>query len=191
SGLMLRTTNGGTSWVPFGSALSSSVWDIKMLNANSGYAVTSSGYIHKTIDGGATWPLERRITINTFNAVCISPDGYGFAVGNSGTMLRASNPLVGIQPVSNVVPSEFKLEQNYPNPFNPETRIRFSLPRNEKAELRIFDAAGRLTAELVNEELQAGSFEITWHAGSLPSGVYFCRLNAGKYSGTIKLVLIK
>ena len=88
-------------------------------------------------------------------------------------------------------PSEFQLEQNYPNPFNPSTTIRFSLAQRAHVSLRLFDAAGREVAVLMNEEREPGSHEVLFEAGSLPSGLYIYRLQAGAQTAARKLVLVR
>jgi hypothetical protein len=86
---------------------------------------------------------------------------------------------------------ETMLNQNYPNPFNPTTTISFSLPSKAFVSLRIFDALGREEAVLVSGELAAGTYARQWVAPGLPSGVYFYRLQAGSFSETKRLVLIR
>ncbi|MCJ7553943.1 MAG: T9SS type A sorting domain-containing protein, partial [Ignavibacteriaceae bacterium] len=93
--------------------------------------------------------------------------------------------------------NSFVLEQNYPNPFNPITKINYFVPQISFVTLKIFDMLGKEIATLVNEEKPAGSYEVefntveTYRDASLPSGVYFYRLQAGNFSDTRKLVLIK
>jgi hypothetical protein len=112
-------------------------------------------------------------------------------------ILYGDTTLTGLIPISNEIPSGFKLYQNYPNPFNPVTRVRFSVPLNKGGErglyirLLIFDLLGREIATLVNESLQPGTYEVEWNAAEFPSGVYYYRLIAGDYSETKKMILIK
>ncbi|HEV8539396.1 MAG TPA: T9SS type A sorting domain-containing protein [Bacteroidota bacterium] len=89
------------------------------------------------------------------------------------------------------VPTVYRLEQNYPNPFNPSTQIEFSVPRPEYVTLKIFDMLGREIRTLVSEHLQAGSHHAEWNPASTGSGVYFYRLQAGSFSETRKLLLLK
>jgi hypothetical protein len=89
------------------------------------------------------------------------------------------------------LPNKIGLSQNYPNPFNPTTTISFILASKSYVSLRVFDALGREVSILVSKELTAGSYSQEWNAGSLPSGVYFYRLQAGNYSETRKLMLLK
>jgi hypothetical protein len=102
-----------------------------------------------------------------------------------------TSPPIGIEPISNQVPSEFKLYQNYPNPFNPMTNIKFQIPKAGFVKLVIYDIIGREIATLVNEELTPGIYEVQWDGSNYPSGVYYYRLKAGDYSDTKKMVLLK
>jgi hypothetical protein len=98
---------------------------------------------------------------------------------------------IGIQPISNEVPLRFALYQNYPNPFNPVTQIKFDIAKSGNAKITIYDAIGRQTAELFNQQLQPGNYAIDWDASSYPSGVYFYVLSSGNYTETKKLILLK
>lgn len=89
------------------------------------------------------------------------------------------------------VPIGFSLCQNYPNPFNPSTTITFSLPSKSLVSLKIFDLIGKEVATIVSEELSAGSYTARWTAANLSSGIYFYRLQAGTFSETKKLVLLR
>ncbi|MEW5797565.1 MAG: T9SS type A sorting domain-containing protein [Bacteroidota bacterium] len=83
------------------------------------------------------------------------------------------------------------LLQNYPNPFNPTTVIKYQLPVTSTVTLKIFDLLGREVATLVNEQKRPGSYEVTWDAKHISSGVYFYRLQAGDFVQTRRLVLQK
>ncbi len=102
-----------------------------------------------------------------------------------------------IQQISSEIPREFSISQNYPNPFNPETKIRFNIPslrvnsREQTVNLLIYDLLGREVAALVNEELEPGSYEVSWDASLMPSGIYICKLSAGEFSDQVKMSLIK
>ncbi|MGD0339552.1 MAG: T9SS type A sorting domain-containing protein [Bacteroidota bacterium] len=90
------------------------------------------------------------------------------------------------------VVDQFKLYQNYPNPFNPQTTISYSLPRASSVTLRIYDPTGREIATLIdNERKAAGTYEISFNAKHLPSGVYFYRLRTENFTETKSMVLIK
>ena len=99
------------------------------------------------------------------------------------------------------IPLEFGLQQNYPNPFNPVTRIQYAVSSRQFISLKVYDILGNEIATLVSEEKPAGTYEITWYAENLPSGVYFYQLlvsalqskdgKAGSFVETKKMVLLR
>jgi hypothetical protein len=91
----------------------------------------------------------------------------------------------------NVTVNEFNLAQNFPNPFNPTTLIRYSIPESGIVTLKIYDILGREVAQLINEEKAAGSYDFTFDASKLSSGVYMYKIESGNYQETKKMVLIK
>jgi hypothetical protein len=98
--------------------------------------------------------------------------------------------VLGIDPYS-IIPKTFELNQNYPNPFNPETKIKFGLPKEGNVKLTVFDASGRQIEELVNQKLNAGTFEVTWNGSNLSSGIYFYKLVAEGFAETKKMIMVK
>jgi hypothetical protein len=99
--------------------------------------------------------------------------------------------LTGVEVREGVVPDNYALSQNYPNPFNPSTTIGYALPRRSKVTLAIFNTLGQLVATLINREIEAGHHEVQFDAPGLASGVYFYRLQAGGYTQTRKLLLVR
>lgn len=89
------------------------------------------------------------------------------------------------------IPDNFSLSQNYPNPFNPSTRIRYTLSEVSFVTLKIYNILGKEVATLVNELKPSGTFEVTFNAHRLASGVYFYSLHAGNFVKTKKLILLK
>jgi hypothetical protein len=89
------------------------------------------------------------------------------------------------------LPEKYVLEQNYPNPFNPSTTIRFQILNSSQVKLKVFDIVGREVATLVDERLQPGSYETTFNAKGLASGVYLYRIQAGNFVETKRLILLK
>ena len=96
-----------------------------------------------------------------------------------------------VEPLINIIPTHYELSQNYPNPFNPVTTINYQIPEISFVTLKVYDVLGDEIETLVNEEKQAGTYELTWYAENLPSGVYFYRLQAGDFIQTKKMVLMK
>ncbi len=89
------------------------------------------------------------------------------------------------------VPSSFVLSQNYPNPFNPSTRISYFVPKESFVSVKVYDFLGREVITLVNETKSTGSYEFSFDATNLPSGTYFCTMNADGFVNTIKMLLLK
>jgi hypothetical protein len=82
------------------------------------------------------------------------------------------------------------LTQNYPNPFNPSTVIHYQLPATTLVTLKLYDVLGKEVAALVNGELNAGYFKTVWMA-SVPSGLYLYRLQAGEFTQSRRMILLK
>ena len=89
------------------------------------------------------------------------------------------------------IPETFSLSQNYPNPFNPTTTIEYTLARQVKHTLKVYNLRGALVATLVNDVRPAGNYSVTWNARNFASGMYFLRLDAGDFHSTKKLILLK
>jgi hypothetical protein len=87
--------------------------------------------------------------------------------------------------------NEFALAQNYPNPFNPETNISYNLAVSANVTLKVFTVTGEEVATLVSESQNAGTHTISFNAASLPSGLYFYRLDADNFTATRKMLLLK
>ena len=140
------------------------------------------------------------------NATCMACHG-GAAFNNVMTHMECAPchntaPVHGsiytnVETISIAKPSEYKLENAYPNPFNPSTKIRFSIPENEKVRLEVYDIRGRLVNSLIDSEFMSpGSYESTWNGKNnlgenVASGVYIARITTGKYIHSIKMNFLK
>jgi hypothetical protein len=85
----------------------------------------------------------------------------------------------------------FNLLQNYPNPFNPNTKIVYTIPKDDKVLLTVYNILGSKVASLVNEYKPAGSYEVQFNGSNFSSGVYFYKLEAGRYTQIKKMMIIK
>ncbi|MFI5251198.1 MAG: T9SS type A sorting domain-containing protein [Bacteroidota bacterium] len=109
---------------------------------------------------------------------------------------QPANMSVRLKGTAVALPAQFALEQNYPNPFNPTTNIRYALPTDTRVTLKIYDVLGQEVVTLVDEMQSAGYKNVSWRsvnsAGlSVPSGMYFYRIQAGSFTQTKKLILLK
>ena len=100
-------------------------------------------------------------------------------------------PVTDVQESFSVKPAMFALSQNYPNPFNPSTMIKYELPKTANVRLTVYNMLGQIVATLVNEQKPIGTYMIPFDASRLTSGVYFYTLQAGIYSETKKLILLR
>jgi hypothetical protein len=133
-------------------------------------------------------------------SILVSADGYhnltltGIQVQSVGATVNAvlQSTETGISP--NQEPIQvvgFTLSDAYPNPFNPSTTILFSVPQTSGVTLKIFNAMGQEVTRLVSQKMIAGIYSSEWNASGFPSGVYYCRLEAGGLIETKKLVLLR
>ncbi len=102
-----------------------------------------------------------------------------------------NNGAVGINQISSEVPAAYSLKQNYPNPFNPTTHLEFGISNLGFVSLKVYDVHGKEVATLVNENKQAGTYEVEWNGQGFASGVYFYRLEAGDFKETKRMLLVK
>ncbi|HKB87708.1 MAG TPA: T9SS type A sorting domain-containing protein [Ignavibacteriaceae bacterium] len=85
----------------------------------------------------------------------------------------------------------YNLDQNYPNPFNPTTKIEYRIPERSPVKLVVYNTIGQEVSILADGEKEAGSYSLEFNASGLPSGIYFYRIQAGKFIQTKKMVLLK
>ena len=102
----------------------------------------------------------------------------------SGNALSVDDPFI-------LHPSAFILHPCFPNPFNSTTLITYEVPEQIEVNLRIFDQEGREVETLESSQREAGTYQIVWNADLLPTGLYFCRMEAPGFNRVSKLVLTK
>ncbi len=149
---------------------------------NKGAGIQYCGYFNNSNNLSKiihlAFPLETTADESSFNSVILKAIYYfNNAVSSAGEETITIN--------------SFNLSQNYPNPFNPVTKIAYQLPTAGHIYLKIFDVLGNEISTLVDEYRNAGRYEVTFDASSLPSGVYFYQLTAGSFKTVRKMNLIK
>lgn len=156
---------------------------------------SGSSYFFNPQGGGifpARWPLPENLAYSN-PALLTAADG-GFPLGDLNWFPDKKKDWETPTDVSKdeyQIPSEFGLEQNYPNPFNPSTLIQFYVAEKGLVTLKVYDVLGKEVATLVNEELETGSYKSTFNGNGVTSGIYFYRLDAGKFSSVRKMLLVK
>jgi photosystem II stability/assembly factor-like uncharacterized protein len=209
NGFMLTSTDEGNNW-RIGGGLADTTIDFFGTTYDSVslklWGVGSKGKIVSSIDTGKTWAaIQSGVNVDLYDII-FPCEKLGWAVGDSGVILRYDNPTF----VNNPSPEEFllgfHLSNPYPNPFNPTTKIKFTIPSVETGyipslhiTLKVYDVFGNDVSTLVCEEKQAGNYEVEFDGTGLPSGVYIYQLKVGGpeiNSGqgviqTKKMILIK
>jgi hypothetical protein len=115
---------------------------------------------------------------------------YKFVPRTNADFVNVTLTGVNDAPAS-VIPASYTLHQNYPNPFNPTTMIQFALPSAGQTTLRVYNLLGQEMATLVNNVMPAGVHSVRFNASSLPSGVYFFRIESGSFRAVKKMMLVK
>jgi hypothetical protein len=139
------------------------------------------------------FPIALRSNLIPDSLILIIASGLG--TGQVGTELIVDELAftTGTSSVSlkELLPGSFSLHQNYPNPFNPTTAISYQLSAVSKIKLVIYDLLGREIAVLVDETKAPGSYAVTFDGAGLASGVYLYRMQAGSFTETKRLLLLR
>jgi hypothetical protein len=168
------------------------------------FAGTSGGGVFVSGDGGAAWTSANAgLSTADILTLAVSPSWTGGSTlyagtrGNGVWRRSLSEMVTSVETPSARVPTQFSLSQNYPNPFNPRTSFRLKVPRLgggqaslELVTIEIFDVMGRKVATLLKGVRTPGVYTVSWNATGLPSGVYFCRMQAGQFSAVKKAILL-
>ena len=185
------TTNNGVNWTQ--SLTTTSRGTALLAVGNYLFAGTEKNGIYFSSDNGINWVQKNQGLVSTQQITNIALQNnklYASTFGNS-VFVRELAEIVSVKSISEEVPTEYLLSQNYPNPFNPTTTIKFSVPKSAFVKIAVYDIAGREIETLVNESLQAGTYQANWNAAEYTSGVYFYKLVTDGYSETKKMVLVK
>jgi photosystem II stability/assembly factor-like uncharacterized protein len=118
-------------------------------------------------------------------------DTFMFAGTDYHAVWRRLRPGIVSVETEQEIPQGFNLAQNYPNPFNPTTTIQYLIPENGTVKLTVYNALGEAVRTLVNNYKEAGTYTINFNASNLSSGIYYYRINAGEFSASKKMILIK
>ena len=189
SGVYYSNDN-GTTWTH--SSLNNELVYSLAVNGNNVFAGTELHGVFVSSNNGVSWVQKNEglgnITIHSLRII----NNFIFAGASvNGVYKRPIGDLVGIPVSSNQIPNEFSLSQNYPNPFNPSTKISFSIPKSELVNLTVYDITGKETAALVNRQMNAGIYEVTFNASGLSSGVYFYTIKTNSFTSTKKMIITK
>ncbi|MEO8168193.1 MAG: T9SS type A sorting domain-containing protein, partial [bacterium] len=191
-----RTTNYGQTWTAIGGNLPNIPLNDVIVDAAARprlYVASDAGVLYST-NYGTTWQVlgSGLPTVPVHDLTLHSPTRklVAFTHGRSAWSLDVTT-ITGVGADAAGIPGSIELYQNYPNPFNPTTTISFNISTEQFVSLKIFDVLGKEIASLVNEKLSAGTHSRVFAASTVPSGVYFYRLQAGSRSLVKKLTVLK
>jgi photosystem II stability/assembly factor-like uncharacterized protein len=209
---IIRTRDGGITWEYYYVYNSMLAKDLLAIGPNMYYSNTAiivfcpgfQGEILKIYFGTNDNTFMEKIipaftsqTIHSFSTFIENKHPHVWIAGDGFTILYREYETI----ISSVNDNETQLQinynllQNYPNPFNPTTTIKYSIPAETSGhvaiKLKVYDLLGSEVAVLVNEEKPPGNYEVKFDGSGLPSGIYFYRLQAGGYTSTRKMLLIK
>jgi hypothetical protein len=165
-----------------------------MNQAGAVYEIYRGGGLIATVPYTQTYFIDLDITAGNGNWVYYrikAKDTQQLRSTYSNTVSYRSNMIQKLITQTGDVPINYSLKQNYPNPFNPKTDMKFDLPEEGIAKLTVYDVLGREVSVLVNEYLSRGCYSVSFDGADIPSGVYFYRFQAGKYSEIKKMLLTK
>ncbi|MDR3668411.1 MAG: T9SS type A sorting domain-containing protein, partial [Ignavibacteriaceae bacterium] len=154
------------------------------------FAGTYSDGVFSSSDFGKNWTMVG-LKDNIINSLVVAGDNL-FAATDSACVWRCPlSELTAVNKEVNAIPKDFTLSQNHPNPFNPTTTISYSLPSSSNIKLIVYNTLGQSIKTLESGYKPAGNYSINFNAYSLPSGIYFYKLEAGPLSQIKKMMLIK
>jgi photosystem II stability/assembly factor-like uncharacterized protein len=171
---------------------------------NDGTNVIAGTYrgIYLTTNNGTTWFRKNQGLGGDTASQCLLVSGSNVYTGMYPMLpwggqtsplvwKRSVSEIISVRNISSEVPESFSLMQNYPNPFNPTTMIKWSMKEAAFVTLKVYDVMGREVGTYVNEKLNIGTYETTFDGSDLSSGVYYYKLQAGNFTDTKKMMLIK
>ncbi len=185
----MKTTNGGTNWVASTFPGSSSINSIAGTGSTFWISRNNSA-IYKTTNAGENWTTDYTAPQIVLDIAIARNGNRLWAIGLNGFISR-SEGTVSINNISSNIPDKYSLSQNYPNPFNPTTKIKFDIVKSDFATLKVFNSTGQEVSRLVEQNLQPGTYEVSFDGGSLTSGIYFYTIHTGDFMKTKKMVLVK
>jgi len=198
NGLILGSSNFGTSWYSQNSFTNSSLKSIEYSANNTSRIICAgdNGVVLKSTDYGTTWGSQISGTSEDLNSIFFYlGDSRGFACGDNGTILRTTDGggvFTDITNSSTEKITDFTLSQNFPNPFNPKTIIKYHIPVSGFVSLKIYDALGNEVTALVNEKQSSGSYDAAFDGNGLSSGIYYYSLYSdGILKDTKRMLLLK
>ncbi len=191
------SNEGGLNWFLADSGLTDTSYSISFyqdkLTTRLLYNIRSDGIYYSSTET-IFWNLMKEsktlpIDFQNMKKMLIEPDKKELFLGTTKGLYKTT--IITSVNDKNKRELDFSLSQNYPNPFNPSTTIKYEISELSFVTLKVYDVLGKEVATLVNEELEAGEYEIDFIAGDLPSGIYFYTFRSGFFVKTKKMLMLR
>ena len=191
-----KSTDEGQHWTHQTNGIPSNyIYPIAMIINGAGkiYVGTIGGYgVFTSSDDGESWDTLNSGLGNIWvNCFAMDSSGVLYCGTEAHGIFKSKSSTTLINNVSSKIPDRYELIQNYPNPFNPTTTINYSIAKESFVTIKVYDFLGREIKTLVNEEKPAGSYDVTFNANNLSSGIYFYAIKAGDFVQAKKMILLK
>jgi photosystem II stability/assembly factor-like uncharacterized protein len=204
AGTMLQSSDKGATWSTVVSGTTENIHEIKFVDSSTtAIASCDNGVILKSLDGGMIWDIIKTPTTNDLFAVNFGSSEFGITVGEGGTELYTTDggatwetkEETSASNMTSTKNSDVILMQNYPNPFNPSTIITYALPFDAQVSVKIYDMLGKEVRTLVSSQQNSGTYNVSFNASNMASGIYFYVLRASTGSNemtkTMRMILTK
>lgn len=195
---VIRSQDAGVTWEYNSVGVAGVAYAVSFRTPSEAWACLGSARKFITTPGkGKSWRSIATPNNSSIYDIVFIDSLNGFAVGDSGVIYRYSPTVVSIrEDRPPEISQPYSLMQNYPNPFNAVTTIRFRILTGSgenlaPLSLKVYDIQGREVATLVEGKKSPGQYSVQWDAGGQSSGIYYCRLQSGKYSEVRKMILLK
>ncbi len=192
---VFRSTDNGTSWKILNNGLPSilsDIFDCPLTTSGKNLFVGIYDNIYLSTDNGTSW-TSANSGLTGLSMLSLATSSTDLFAGTSaGVWRRPLSEMVStVRQTSNDPSLEVRLEQNYPNPVSSTTAIDFSIPHSGHVSLRVYDLTGRQVATLVNKNMSAGGYSVSWDVVHIPSGVYRYLLEADGAVQTRSIVVVR
>jgi len=174
------STNNGSTWTSLAGRYTAAVSGQPSYSGNQSWVV-------EQINLAAYAGQSIRIRFNYISDSGQPGDGFFF---DNFKVLNYSIT-TGVSQIGTEVPERFSLKQNYPNPFNPATKINYDLPKAGFVTMKVYDVTGKIVANLLSQNQNAGRYSIDFIANDFPSGTYFYKLESGDFNEVKRMILVK
>jgi len=195
---VLKTTNFGVNWIDISSDLPKiTASDIFIDSANTDILFVANDFgVYRSTNGGTNWDRLSQgfpfVPVLDFNLYNYNGVRYLRAATHGRGVYEINIDAISVRDPRQIVYADnYVLYQNYPNPYNAITNISYKITVSQFVNLTVFDILGKEISVLVNENKPAGTYQIKFDSGNLPSGIYYYKLKAGDFSEVKKMVLIK